>query len=100
MTTTVAIVLAVAVFAAGLYLGHRWGSHDSRIDAAQLRRQSARILRFAAPYIEAHAEQAGWLVDRDVDGHIVDVHPLIRCGTPAVLAKELLEEQRRRKSLH
>ena len=101
MTPLSIALLALATFILGLYLGHRWGSHDARLEADDQQRRCQRILRFATPYIDAHAEAHGWLVDRNPDGEIIDLHePPIRCGTPAMLAREMIEEQRRRKALH
>jgi hypothetical protein len=101
MTITAAALLALATFLAGLYLGHRWGSHDARVEANEHKRRFQRILRFAEPYIDAHAETQRWQIDRNAGGEIIDLHqPPIRCGTPALAMKELLEDRRRRKSLH
>ena len=33
MTITATTLLTFATFLAGLYLGHRWGSHDARVEA-------------------------------------------------------------------
>ena len=64
MTITAAL-LALATFLAGLYLGHRWGSHDARVEANEQKRRFQRILRFAEPYIDAHADAQHWQVDRN-----------------------------------
>jgi hypothetical protein len=101
MTITAAALLALATFLTGLYLGHRWGSHDARVEANEHKRRFQRILRFAEPYIDAHAEAQHWQVDRNASGEIIDLgEPPIRCGTPALAMKELLEDRRRRKALH
>ena len=101
MTSLTIALLALATFLAGLYLGHRWGSHDARLEAEDQQRRCQRILRFATPYIDAHAEAHGWLVDRNQDGAIIDLHgPPIRCGTNALVLKEYLEERQRRKALN
>jgi len=92
--------LALATLLAGLYLGHRWGSHDARVEANDQKGRFQQILRFAEPYIDAHAEAQHWQVDRNAGGEIIDLHePPIRCGTPALAMKEFLEDRRRRKSL-
>lgn len=82
-TTPLAISLAaLGTFVIGLYLGHRWGSHDARVEANDQKRRTQRILQFAAPYIEAHADSLDWRVDRNDAGEILDMHaPPIRCGT-------------------
>ena len=101
MSTLVISAVTFAIFLLGLYLGHRWGSHDARIEADTLRRRCQRILGFAAPYIDAHAEAECWIVDRNEDGEITDLHgPPIRCGTHGLLLKEMLAERDRRKTLH
>jgi len=101
MTSLTIGLLALATFAAGLYLGYRWGSHDARVEANDQKRRFQRILRFAEPYIDAHAEAQHWQVDRNAGGDIIDLHePPIRCGTPQLLTKQILEEHRRRKALH
>ena len=100
MTITAAL-LALATFLAGLYLGHRWGSHDARVEANEHTRRFQRILRFAEPYIDAHAETQRWQVDRNAGGEIIDLHqPPIRCGTAALAMQEFLEDRRLRKALH
>lgn len=94
-------VLAFATFFLGLFLGHRWGSHDARVEADNQRRRCQRILRFSAPYIDAHADAERWTVDRNKDGEIIDLHePPIRCGTHALMLEEMLAERDRRKALH
>lgn len=101
MTPLAITFLALATFLVGLYLGHRWGSHDARVEANEQKRRFQRILRFAEPYIDAHADAQHWQVDRNDAGEIIDLHqPPIRCGTPALAMKELLEDKRRRKALH
>lgn len=101
MTPLTVAILALIIFVAGLCLGHRWGSHDSRIEARQHKRRADRILGFATPYIEANASRSGWSIERDAGGRIIDLHEFpTRCGTPALLAKELLAERARRRSLH
>jgi hypothetical protein len=101
MTPLAITFLALTTFLLGLYLGHRWGSHDARVEANEQKRRFQRILRFAEPYIDAHAETQRWQVDRNAGGEIIDLHqPPIRCGTPALAMKELLEDKRRRKALH
>ena len=98
MTITAAALLALATFLAGLYLGHRWGGHDARVEANEQKRRFQRLLRFAESYIDAHAEAQHWSVERNEAGAIVDIFdPPIRCGTPARLAREMLEERRRQK---
>ncbi len=93
--------LALATFLLGLYLGHRWGSHDARIEANEQKRRFQRLLRFAEPYIYADAEAQHWEVDRNAAGEIIDIHdPPVRCGTPAVMMKELRDDLRRGKALH
>jgi hypothetical protein len=43
----------------------------------------------------------GWRIDRNAAGEIIDLQaPPIRCGTPAIVLKEYMEEKRRRKALH
>jgi hypothetical protein len=101
MTPLTLALLALSTFAAGLYLGHRWGSHDARIEANEQKRRFQRLLRFAEPYIDANAEVLGWRIDRNAAGEIIDLQaPPIRCGTPAIVLKEYMEEKRRRKALH
>ena len=101
MTPLTIALIALAAFFLGLYLGHRWGSHDARVEADDLKRRFQRILRFAQPYIDAHAEEQRWMVDRNETGEVIDIHgPLNQCGTPALLLKEMLAERERRKSLH
>ena len=101
MSTLVIAAIAFAIFLLGLFLGHRWGSHDERIEADTQRRRCQRSLRFATPYIDAHAEVERWAVDRNEDGEITDLHgPPIRCGTHGLLLKEMLAERDRRKTLH
>jgi hypothetical protein len=101
MTITAAALLALATFLAGLYLGHRWGSHDARVEANEQKRRFQRILRFAEPYIDAHADAQHWQVDRNAGGEIIDLHePPIRCGTAALAMQEFLEDRRLRKALH
>jgi len=101
MTPPSIVLLALTTFALGLYLGHRWGSHDAHVEANDQKRRLRRILRFAGPYIDAYAEARHWTVDRDADGEIIDLHePPIRCGTPALVLKEHTEERQRRKALH
>ena len=93
--------LALATFFLGLYLGHRWGGHDARIEASEQKRRFQRLLRFAEPYIDAHADAQQWRVERNEAGALIDIHhPPIRCGTPALMAQQVLDEHRRRKSLH
>jgi hypothetical protein len=101
MTPLAITFFALTTFLLGLYLGHRWGSHDARVEANEHKRRFQRILRFAEPYIDAHAETQRWTIDRNASGEIIDLGaPPIRCGTPALAMKELLEERRRRKALH
>lgn len=101
MSTLIISAVALAIFLLGIYLGHRWGSHDARIEADTQRRRCQRILDFAAPYIDAHAEAERWTVDRNKDGEIIDLHePPIRCGTHALMLEEMLAERDRRKALH
>jgi len=86
---------------AGLFLGHRWATHDARINFAQLERGYQRVVGFAEDYIEANAPRQGHTVIRNDSGAIVDLlEPPIRCGTPALLAQKFLDEHRRRKALH
>jgi hypothetical protein len=101
MTITAAVLLALAALLAGLYLGHRWATHDSRIDFTQLERRYERVIRFAKDCIEVNAPARGRTVIRDDRGAIVDLlEPPTRCGTSALMAREFIEERRRRKSLH
>jgi hypothetical protein len=101
MTITATTLLTFATFLAGLYLGHRWGSHDARVEANNQRRRFRRLLRFAEPFIDAHADAQQWSVERNAAGEIIDIHhPPIRCGTSALMAQQVLDEHRRRKSLH
>jgi hypothetical protein len=101
MTTLAIIALLLATFVLGLYLGHRWGSHDAHVAANDQKHRFQRLLRFAEPYIDAHADSQHWQVDRNDAGEIIDLHePPIRCGTPALAMKEFLEDRRRRKALH
>ncbi|MCU0694835.1 MAG: hypothetical protein MUF54_25970 [Polyangiaceae bacterium] len=92
MSTTVVVILA---FVAGLYLGHRWGGHDAHVEANDQKRRFQRLLRFAEPYIDAHADAQHWNVDRNDAGEIIDLHePPIRCGTPHFFSQDLLEAKR------
>ena len=90
-------ILALATLCLGLYLGHRWGGHDARVEANDHQRRFRRLLRFAEPCIEAHAEAQHWSVERNAAGAIIDIHdPPIRCGTPALLARQMIEERQRK----
>ena len=100
MTITAATLLALATFLIGIYLGHRWATYDARIHLAQLERRYQKVIGFADAYIEANAPTRGCTVIRNDSGDIVDLlEPPIRCGTPALLAQQRLEEHRQRKSL-
>lgn len=101
MTITAATLLALSTFFLGLYLGHRWGGHDARVEANDHKRRFQRLLRFAEPYLDAHAEAQHWSVERNTAGEIIDIHdPPIRCGTSVLMARQILDEHRRRKALH
>ena len=101
MSVSLIAAIALATFFLGLYLGHRWGGHDARVEAGDHKRRFQRLLRFAQPYLDAHAEAQHWSVERNASGAIIDIHdPAIRCGTPALMAQQILDEHRRRKSLH
>lgn len=39
MTPLAIVLLALATFAFGLYLGHRWATHDDRIKLGELERR-------------------------------------------------------------
>ena len=97
MTITAAALLALATFLVGLYLGHRWATHDARIEFAQRERRYQKVIRFAQAYIEANAPVRGHAVIRNDAGAIVDLHaPLWQCGTSALAAKAMIEEVRQR----
>ena len=65
MTITAAALLALATFLVGLYLGHRWATHDARIEFAQLERRYQNVIGFAEAYIEANAPIRGHTVIRN-----------------------------------
>lgn len=95
MTPLTIALLALATFLVGLYLGHRWGSHDARVDFAQRERRYQKMIRFAQAYIEANAPVRGHTVIRNDAGAIVDLlAPLWQCGTSALAAQAMIEEVR------
>lgn len=98
MTLVGVVLLALASLLLGLYLGHRWATHDARIKLASQARRLQRVIDFADDYIERSATQRAWHVIRDPDGHIVEL--AMRCGTPTLLAKKRLDERTRRMTLH
>lgn len=100
MSTLAVSALALATFLVGLYLGHRWGGHDARVEANDHKRRFQRILRFAQPFIDGFAEARHWEVDRNAAGEIIDIQPPpIRCGTQAMLAEERHDVRRRQEEM-
>ncbi len=99
MTTLLAIpAIALTALLIGLILGHRMAGRGQRTERAQLERRYQRIVDYADDYIEANATGWGVRVIRNESGHIVQL--ATRCATPAVLAQDFLDEERRRKALH
>ncbi len=98
MSWTVVSLITLATFLLGFILGHRMAARGYRGERAQLERQYQRIVDYADDYIEANAAGWGVRVIRNTSGDIVQL--ATRCATPAVLAQDFLDEQRRRKALH
>lgn len=101
MTPLTIALLSLATFLVGLYLGHRWATHDARIDFAQRERRYQKVIRFAQACIETNAPVRGHTVIRNDAGAIVDLlAPLWQCGTSELAAKAMIEEIRQRNTPH
>jgi hypothetical protein len=90
--------LVLATFLAGLYLGHRMATRRYRAEREQLERHYRDVIDHADDYIEANAAHWGVHVIRNESGEIVRL--AMRCGTPALMVEQRLEERRRHKALH
>ena len=89
---------ALGAFVVGFYLGRRAVEAQYREQMTALERQYQKVIDFADEYIEANAPRRALHVIRNADGHIVEL--LMRCGTSALLAKEMLQEKQLRRALH
>jgi hypothetical protein len=98
MSVAVAIIIGIIAFSLGLFFGHKLSARRHHEELARVERGYQRVIDFADEYIEANAPHRAFHVIRNADGHIVQL--LMRCGTSALLAKDMLQEQRRRKALH
>jgi hypothetical protein len=98
MTPLTIVLLVFAALVLGVYLGRRSTRHGHRAELAMQARQFQRVVDFADEYIERVAPSRGLHVIRNDDGHIVEL--AIRCGTPALVLKEYLEERQHRMALH